>query len=127
MPGTESWHMRIGLQDLDQTIAERIREKLESLRMMGFEDHHHPHTAERDARLAARAVLLGRDKVPLVARWAISGVLGLGGLILVAGGINAGTIPGPMVIAGPALGGASYWFSWWVNKQGRVDDLELSM
>src|SRR5262249_31385145 len=44
-----------------------------------------------------------------------------------ASGINAGTIPGPFVLAAPALGGLSYWFAWWVNKQGRVDDLDSSM
>jgi len=44
----------------------------------------------------------------------------------VAGGINSGTIPGPLVIAAPALGGLTYWLSWWVNKQQRVDDLDRS-
>jgi len=32
-----------------------------------------------------------------------------------------------MVMAAPALGGLTYWLSWWLNKQQRVGDLDGSM
>ena len=57
---------------------------------MGFQEHQHPHAPERDEDLAARAVLQGRDKVPLVARWAASVGVGFGILLASAAGINSG-------------------------------------
>jgi hypothetical protein len=119
--------MKIGLCDIDPNIARRIREMLDYMRTMGFQDHQHPHAPERDAQLAARTVLQRTDTVPLVVRWASSVGVGFLTLFLVAGGINSGAIPGPLVMAAPALGGLTYWFSWWVNKQQRVDDLDSSM
>ena len=119
--------MKIGLRDIDPNIARRIREMLDYMRTMEFQDHQHPHTPERDAQLAARTVLQRTDTVPLVLRWASSVGVGFLTLFLVAGGINSGAIPGPLVIAGPALGGLTYWLSWWVNKQQRVDALDKSM
>ncbi len=119
--------MKIGLCDIDPNIASRIREMLDYLRTMEFQDHHNPTTPERDAQIAARNILQRTDMVPFAARLASSVGVGFLTLFLVAGGINSGAIPGPMVIAGPALGGLTYWFSWWVNKQQRVDDLDGSM
>ena len=119
--------MKIGLRDIDPNIARRIREMLDYMRTMGFEDRQHTHTPERDAQLAARTVLQRSDTVPHVVRWASSVGVGFLTLFMVAGGINSGAIPGPMVMAAPALGGLTYWLSWWVNKQQRVDDLDRSM
>jgi len=119
--------MKIGLRDIDPNIARRIREMLDYMRTMGFQDHQHPHTPERDAQLAARTVLQRTDTVPHVLRLASSVGVGFLTLFLVAGGINSGAIPGPMVMAAPALGGLTYWLSWWVNKQQRGDDLDRSM
>lgn len=119
--------MKIGLRDIDPNIARRIREMLDYMRTMGFQDHQHQHTPERDAQLAARTVLQRTDTVPMVLRLACSVVVGFLTLFMVAGGINSGAIPGPMVTAGPALGGLTYWLLWWVNKQQRVGDLDSSM
>ena len=119
--------MKIGLRDIDPNIARRIREMLDYMRTMGFEDHQHPHTPERAAQLAARTVLQRTDMVPYVVRLASSVGVGFLTLFAVAGGINSGTIPGMFVIAAPALGGLTYWLTWWVNKQQRVDDLDRSM
>lgn len=119
--------MKIGLRDIDPNIARRIRERLDYMRTMEFQDHQHPHTPEREAQLAARTVLQRTDMVPHVVRLASSVGVGFLTLLLVAGGINSGTIPGPMVMAAPALGGLTYWLSWWVNKQQRVDELDSSM
>jgi hypothetical protein len=119
--------MKIGLRDLDPNIARRIREMLDYMRTLEFHDRQHPHTREREAQLAARTVLQRTSTAPLVLRFASSVGVGFLTLFLVAGGINSGTIPGPLVIAAPALGGLTYWLSWWVNKQQRVDDLENSM
>ena len=119
--------MKIGLRDIEPNIARRIREMLDFMRTMGFQDHHQPHTPERDAQLAARTVLQRTDKVPFVVRFASSVGMGILTLFLVAGGINSGAIPGPMVIAGPALGGLTYWLAWWVNKQQSVNDLDRSV
>jgi hypothetical protein len=119
--------MKIGLRNLDPNIARRIREMLDYMRTMEFQDHHRTHTPERDAQLAARTVLQRKDTVPWVVRLASSVGVGVLTLLTVAGGINAGTIPGPFVMAAPAVGGLTYWLSWWVNKQQRVDDLDVSM
>ena len=119
--------MKIGLRDIDPNIARRIREMLDYMRTIGFEADQHRHTPERDAQLAARTVLQRTDTVPHVVRLASGVGIGLLTLFMVAGGINSGTIPGPMVMAAPALGGLTYWLSWWVNKQQRVDDLDRSM
>ncbi|MGC4043227.1 MAG: hypothetical protein QM758_05440 [Armatimonas sp.] len=95
---------------------------------MGFQDHQHAHTPEQEAQLvAARTILQRTDIVPHVLRLASSVGVGLLTLIMVGKGINSGAIPGPMVIAGPALGGLTYWLSWWGNKQKRVGDLDRSM
>jgi len=119
--------MKIGLRDIDPNIARRIREMLDYMRTMEFQDRQHSHSPERDAQLAARTVLQRTDTVPHVVRLASGVGIGLLTLFMVAGGINSGTIPGPMVMAAPALGGLTYWLSWWVNKQQRVDDLDRSM
>ena len=119
--------MKIGLLDIDPNIAGRIREMLDYMRTMEFQDHHHQHTPERAAQLAARTVLQRTDTVPHVVRLASSVGVGFLTLFMVAGGINSGAIPGPMVMAAPALGGLTYWLSWWVNKQQRIDDLDRSM
>jgi hypothetical protein len=119
--------MRIGLRDIDLNMAGRIRDMLDQMRTLGFDHHHQPRTPEREAQLAARTVLQGADKVPLVARWASSVSVGLLTLFMVVGGINTGALPGPLVMAAPALGGLTYGLSWWVNKQQRVDDLDGSM
>ncbi len=119
--------MKIGLRDIDPNIARRIREMLDNMRTMGFQDHQHPNTPQRDALLAARTVLQQPDLMPHLLRLASSVLVGFLALFSVAGGINSGTIPGPMVIAGPALGGLTYWLSWRVNKQQRVADLDTSM
>ena len=119
--------MKIGLRDIDPNIARRIREMLDYMRTMEFQDRQHSHSPERDAQLAARTVLQRTDTVPHVVRLASGVGIGLLTLFMVAGGINSGTIPGPMVMAAPALGGLTYWLSWWVNKQQRVDDLDGSM
>ena len=119
--------MKIGLRDIDPDLARRIREMLDYMRTMGFQDHQHPLTPERDAQLAARTVLQPTDTVPFVLRLASSVGVGFLTLFLVAGGINSGAIPGSLVIAGPALGGLTYWLSWWVNKQQRADELDRSM
>jgi hypothetical protein len=58
---------------------------------------------------------------------ALSVGVGMVTLFMVAGGINSGTIPGPMVIAAPVLGGLTFWLSWWMNKEQRADDLTISM
>lgn len=119
--------MKIGLRDIDPNIARRIREMLDYMRTLEFQDRQQAHTPERDAQLAARTVLQRADKVPYAVRLASSVGVGFLTLLLVAGGINSGTIPGPLVVAAPTLGGLTYWFSWWVNKQQRVDDLDRSM
>jgi len=119
--------MKIGLSDIDPNIATRIREMLDYMRTMGFQDHPLSHTPERDAQLAALTVLQRKDTVPHVVRLASSVGVGFLTLFLLAGGINSGTIPGALVIAAPALGGLTYWLSWWVNKRQRVDDLDRSM
>ena len=119
--------MKIGLRDIDPDLARRIREMLDEMQAMGFQDHQRPLTPERDAQLAARAVLQPTGMAPFVLRLASSVGMGFLGLFLVAGGINSGAIPGPMVIAGPALGGLTYWLSWWVNKRQRADELDRSM
>ena len=119
--------MKIGLRDIDPNIARRIREMLDYMRTMDFQDHRNQSTPERDAQLAARTVLQRTDTVPLALRWASSVGVGFLTLFLVAGGINSGAIPGPMVIAAPALGGLTYRLSWWLNKKQRVDDLDRSM
>ncbi len=109
----------IGLKDIDAAIAARIHAILGELRLMDFGNHNSPHSPERDAQLAARSVLQRKDKIPFAARLASSVVLGLTTLFLVAPAINSGTLPGPFVIAIPAIGGLTYWLSWWVNKQQR--------
>ena len=119
--------MKIGLRDIDPNIATRIREMLDYMRTMGFQDHQHPNTPERAAQLAARTVLQRTDTVPHVLRLASSVGVGFLTVFVVAGGINSGTIPGFLMMAAPALGGLTYWLSWWVNKQQRVDDLDRSM
>lgn len=119
--------MKIGLRDIDPDLARRIREMLDYMRTMGFQDHQHSLTPERDAQLAARTVLQPTDTASLVLRLASSVGVGFLTLFLVAGGINSGAIPGPLVIAGPALGGLTYWLSWCVNKQQRGDELDRSM
>ena len=119
--------MKIGLRDIDPDLARRIREMLDYMWTMGSQDHQHSPTPERDAQLAARPVLQRTGTVPLVVRWASSVGVGFLALFLLAGGINSGAIPGPLVIAGPALGGLTYWLSWRVNKQRRVDVLDRSM
>jgi len=119
--------VQIGIRDIDPNIARRIREMLDYMRTMGFQDHQHTHTPEREAQLAARTVLQRTDLIPHVVRLASSVGVGFLTLFLVAGGINSGAIPGPLVIAAPAFGGLTYWVSWWVNKQQRVDDLDRSM
>ena len=80
--------MTIGLRDIDPDLARRIREMLDYMRTMGFQDHQHPLTPERDAQLGARTVLQRTDTVPLVLRWASSVGVGFLTLFLVAGGIN---------------------------------------
>ena len=64
--------MKIGLRDINPHIGRRIREMLDYMRTMEFQDHQHPHTPERDAQLAARAVIQRKDTVPHVVRWASS-------------------------------------------------------
>ena len=117
----------IGLKDIDPAIAERIHAMLGVLRMIDFGDHHSPHSPERDAQRAARSVLQRKDKIPLAVRLASSVGLGFTTLFLAAPAINSGTLPGPFVLAAPAIGGLTYWLSWWVNKQQRVDDLDTAM
>ncbi|GDX39826.1 hypothetical protein LBMAG21_01180 [Armatimonadota bacterium] len=119
--------MKIGLRDIEPNIARRIREMLDYMRTMEFQDHHHTHTPERDVLLAARTVLQRTDLPPVLVRFTFSVGVGFLTLLLVAGGINSGTIPGPMVIAAPLLGGLTYWHAWRVNKQERADDLDRSM
>src|SRR5438128_12404418 len=97
--------MKIGLRDIDPNIARRIREMLDYMRTMEFQDHQHPHTPERDAQLAARTVLQRTDTVPHVVRLASSVGVGFLTLFMVAAGINSGAIPAPMVMAAPRLGG----------------------
>src|SRR5207249_10674451 len=77
--------MKIGLRDIDPNIARRIREMLDYMRKMGFQDHHHPHTPEQDAQLAARTGLQRTNTVPPVLRLASSVGVGVLTLFLVAG------------------------------------------
>ena len=97
-------HMKIGLSDVEPNIARRIREMVDYMRTMEFQDRQHPHTLEREVLLAARAVLQRPGVTPFVLRMVASVGVGFLTLILVAKGINSGTIPGPMVIAAPAFG-----------------------
>lgn len=119
--------MQIGLCDIDPNIAKRIREMLDYLRTMEFQDRHHSHSPEREVHLEARNVLQRTNPLTWPLRIVSSVGVGILSLLMVAGGINSGTIPGPMVIAAPALGGLTFWLSWWMNKQQREDALNRSM
>lgn len=119
--------MKIGLRDIEPNIAMRIRKMLDYMRTMELQDHPHSHTPEREARLAARAVLQPTKLAPIAIRFASSVGATFLTLFLLAGGVNSGAIPGPMVIAAPAVGALTFWLSWRVDKQIREDGLDRSM
>ena len=118
--------MSLGLKDIDQSIARQFREKVRELWNMGFEDHQHPHTEDRQRRLRARDIIQRRQAwaiSPTVARWI--GSLGLGILTGIVFGLGMGAdLVGPSILIGGASTGASYGLFWWSHKASRALEME---
>ena len=120
--------MSLGLKDLDPDIARRFRDKLRELWQMGFEEHHHPHTEDREQRLRARDIIQQRQTwvlSPTAGRWI--GSIGIGVLTVLAGFGMGGGFEGPSILLGTASAGAWYGLSWWNHKALRARELEIKL
>src|SRR5687767_8052864 len=110
--------MSLGLNDIDQAIARQFREKVRELWNMGFEEHQHPHTEERERRLRARNTLQQRQTwivSPTAGRWIGSLALGILSGIVFGLGVG-GDLVGPSILIGGASAGACYGLTWWSHK-----------
>ncbi len=117
--------MSLGLKDIDHDIARRFRDKVRDLWNMGFEEHQHPHTEDRERRLRARDVIQQRQTwilSPTAGRWI--GSIGIGVLTVLFGFGMGGGLEGPSIVLGSASAGAWYGLSWWNHKASRSLELE---
>ncbi len=121
--------MHFGLNDIDPRVAELFRAKVKEMWMMGFQEHQHPHTPERDQILGARYWVQGLDKggISITARnWLRTlavGALSITGLIFA---VNAG-LPPALTILVPATTVGAYWFSWLMEKSNRDMAMDRSL